>query len=90
MSCKINHSKNLSLSSGVVWEHCKQKGRKHRPFTQSQTELLEKCYQLYQTQLKTMPDASFVESHFVITRNLEVSTCISRWSLHAFSSRKMR
>ncbi|XP_050687793.1 intermembrane lipid transfer protein Vps13-like isoform X2 [Eriocheir sinensis] len=59
-------------SSGVVWEHCKQKGRKHRPFTQSQTELLEKCYQLYQGQVKTMPDASCIESHYVITRNLEV------------------
>ncbi|KAK8381851.1 hypothetical protein O3P69_015099 [Scylla paramamosain] len=59
-------------SSGVVWEHCKEKGRKHRPFTQSQTELLEKCYQLYQAQVKALPDASSVCSHFVCARNLEV------------------
>lgn len=58
-------------SSGVVWEHCKLKGKKHRPFTQDQTENLEKCYQMYQKLLQGDVQSSVI-SHYVISKNLEV------------------
>ncbi|XP_076066395.1 vacuolar protein sorting 13C isoform X3 [Oratosquilla oratoria] len=60
------------VSSGVVWEHRKKKGNKYRPFSQKDNELLEKCHTLYQVQLKKFSDLSAVQSHFIITNNLEV------------------
>ncbi|KAK3890033.1 hypothetical protein Pcinc_005997 [Petrolisthes cinctipes] len=59
-------------SSGVVWEHRKMRGKKQRPFTEAQTEQLEKAYQLYQGQLRVASDLATVKHQQVICRNLEV------------------
>lgn len=48
------------------------RGKKQRPFTEAQTELLEKFYQMYQGQLKVASDPATVKHQHVISRNLEV------------------
>lgn len=75
-------------SSGVVWEHRKVKGKKYRPFTHAQTEQLERCYQLYQAQVKAISDVSSIQSHFVISRSLEVDYVT--WSVSKPFNRKIR
>ena len=57
-------------SSGVVWEHKKKRGKKHRPFTQLQMDLIEKCYKMYEAQQKI--GDCMVQSHYIINQNLEV------------------
>ncbi|KAK8753087.1 hypothetical protein OTU49_002418, partial [Cherax quadricarinatus] len=59
-------------SSGVVWEHRKVKGKKHRAFTHAQTEIIEKTYQAYQNQIKAISDASAIQSCFDLGKILEV------------------
>nr|XP_045626468.1 vacuolar protein sorting-associated protein 13C-like isoform X1 [Procambarus clarkii] len=59
-------------SSGVVWEHRKVKGKKHRAFTHAQTEVIEKAYQLFQNQIKAISDVSAVQSCFDLNKTLEV------------------
>ena len=57
-------------SSGIVWENRKYGGRKRRPFSVAQTELIENAYQRHQMRLQAEPEtkAGVVK----LSENLEV------------------
>lgn len=57
------------ISSGIVWEHRKERGKKFRPFTEEQTHLLEKAYSVYSCELKAQKENA--KSHFVLRPQLE-------------------
>lgn len=60
----------ILCSSGVVWEHRKERGKKYRPFTEEQTILLEKGYLMHMSEVKTFEKS--VISHFKLKPQLEV------------------